>query len=158
MTEAGLTRVETDAESRGVPIEVVSRPAARSLDEAAALLGIRPSLLVKTLVVRRHDRTHLFALVPGDRQLSWRKLRMVVGVSKLRLPDAFSALEATGHERGTITPFGSTTAWPVYADESIAGSRIAMGAGAHGFSLFVEADDLFDSFAAVVADITDPLP
>jgi hypothetical protein len=31
-----------------------------------------------------------------------------------------------------------------------------MGAGAHGYSAFVDADALVASFGAVVADITDP--
>ena len=32
-----------------------------------------------------------------------------------------AARAATGYERGTITPFGSTTAWPVVADASLTG-------------------------------------
>ncbi len=70
--------------------------------------------------------------------ISWPKLRALVGVNKLQLPDAAVALEATGYERGTITPLGSTTAWPVYVDERVVGRRVSMGAGEHGRSLFVE--------------------
>jgi Cys-tRNA(Pro)/Cys-tRNA(Cys) deacylase len=153
----GLGRVHADARARDLTISVVRRPAADTLEEAAALLGITPGDVVKSLVVRRHDGRYLFALVPGDRQLSWPKLRSVVGVNKLRMPEPALALEATGYERGTITPLGSTTAWPVFADESIVGGRIAMGAGEHGHSLFVQADELIASFDATVADISDPL-
>ena len=128
-----------------------------SLEEAAELLGIAPSDIVKTLVVKRADGTFLFALVPGDRQLAWPKLRAVVGVNKLQLPDAAVALEATGYERGTITPLGATTAWPVYADAGMQGRRVSLGAGEHGHSLFVDADALLAAFAANVADITEPL-
>ena len=148
-------RVAADAEARGVAIEFVERPAAGSLEEAAGLLGISPADIVKTLVVKRKDGTFLFALIPGDRQIAWAKLRAVVGVNKLQLPDAAQALEATGYERGTITPLGSTTAWPVYADERITGRRVAMGAGEHGMSAFVDADALVSGFEAVLADISD---
>lgn len=151
----GRDRVAADAEARDIEVEFKQRPAADSLEAAAELLGISPATIVKTLVVKRHDGTFLFALVPGDRQISWSKLRAVVGVNKLRLPEASVALEATGYERGTITPLGSTTAWPVFADEKIAGQRIAMGAGAHGFSAFVDADALIAGFNATVADISD---
>lgn len=72
--------------------------------------------IVKTLVVRRAEDDHLFVLVPGDREISWPKLRALLGVSRLSMPDAATAKAATGYERGTITPFGSTTAWPVVAD------------------------------------------
>ncbi|MDT0116568.1 YbaK/EbsC family protein [Microbacterium sp. PRF11] len=148
------SRVREAARERGLSVDVRERPAASSLDEAAELLGIPPASIVKTLVVKRSDDTYLFALVPGDRAISWPKLRAVVGVNKLRLPEPQLALAATGYERGTIVPIGSTTDWPVYADERIVGTRVAMGAGAHGYSLFVEADDLIRVYGAIVADIT----
>ena len=152
----GSERVRADAAARGLEIEIIDRPAARSLEEAAELLGITPADIVKSLVVKRSDGTFVFALVPGGRKISWPKLRAVVGVNKLQLPDASLALAATGYERGTITPLGSTTAWPVVADASIAGRRVSMGAGEHGRSLFVDADRLIDAFGATVADISDP--
>ncbi len=153
----GLERVRNAAAERGLEIEIRERPAARSLPEAAEILGIPPSGIVKTLVVKRSDDTYLFALIPGDRAISWPKLRAIVGVNKLQLPDPARALEATGYERGTIVPLGSTNDWPVYADAGVAGRRIAMGAGAHGYSLFVDADDLIAAYGATVADISQPL-
>ncbi|MEO7123445.1 MAG: YbaK/EbsC family protein, partial [Lacisediminihabitans sp.] len=130
-----------DAAARGIEVSVVPRPVAESLKAAAALLGISPNEIVKSLVVKRHDGSFLFTLVPGDRQISWPKLRAIVGVNKLQMPPAELALEATGYERGTITPLGSSTAWPVFADSRIAG-RIAMGAGEAGLSAFVDASAL----------------
>ncbi len=82
----------------------------------------------------------------------------MVGVNKLRLPEPDLALAATGYERGTIVPIGSTTDWPVFADASIVGQRIAMGAGTHGYSLFVEADELIAAYGATVDDISVPEP
>lgn len=152
----GAERVRADAAARGLEVDIIERPAANSLEEAAALMGITPADIVKSLVVKRSDGTFVFALVPGGRKISWPKLRAVVGVNKLQLPDASLALAATGYERGTITPLGSTTAWPVVADASIAGRRVSMGAGEHGRSLFVDADRLIDAFGATVADISDP--
>lgn len=157
MTEQnGVERVRADAAERGLEVEIIERPAARSLEEAASLLGIEPGDIVKSLVVKRSDDTFLFALVPGGRKISWPKLRAVVGVNRLQLPDASLALAATGYERGTITPLGSTTAWPVFADASIAGRRVSMGAGAHGYSLFIDADRLVEALGGTFADISDP--
>ncbi len=150
----GTERVRTDAAARGIPVEIVERPKAESLEQAAELLGISPSAIVKSLVVKRHDGTFLFALVPGDRQISWAKLRAVVGVNKLQLPSQEIALEATGYERGTITPLGSTTAWPVFVDSRVSG-RIALGAGDHGYSAWVQTDDLVRGLDASIADISD---
>ena len=149
-------RVLEAAKQRGLDVSIQERPNANSLEEAAELLGIAPSGIVKTLVVKRSDDTYLFALVPGGRSISWPKLRAVVGVNKLRMPEAELALAATGYERGTITPIGSSTDWPVFADETLVGERIAMGAGAHGYSLFVDANDLIRAYDATVADISVP--
>jgi Cys-tRNA(Pro)/Cys-tRNA(Cys) deacylase len=152
---SGRDRVFADAAARGIDIEFVERFAASSLEEAAQVMGITPAEIVKSLVVKRSDDTFLFALIPGDRQIAWAKLRAVVGVNKLQLPDKEVALDATGYERGTITPLGSTTAWPVFADASIVGKRVSLGAGEHGLSVFVQADDLIAGLDATVADISD---
>lgn len=151
-----LDHVRAAAAARGLEIELRERPAASSLAEAASLLGLQPEDIVKTLVVKRADDTYLFALIPGDLAISWPKLRAVVGVNKLQLLDPSLALAGTGYERGTITPIGSVNDWPVYADASIRGRRIAMGAGAHGYSLFVDADALIAAYGATVADISQP--
>lgn len=151
-----VDRVAVDAAARGIAIEFQETTAAGSLDEAAAQRGITLADIVKTLVVKRHDGDYLLALVPGDRQIAWPKLRALVGVNKLRLPDPDAAFAATGYVRGTITPFGSTTPWPVYADERIVRRRVSMGAGRPGRALTVDADALIAGFDAVVADITVP--
>jgi Cys-tRNA(Pro) deacylase len=156
--ETGRERVAADAAARGIEVEFVERQAASSLEEAATILGITPADIVKSLVVKRSDGSFLFAEIPGDRVISWPKLRALVGVNKLQLPDASLALAATGYERGTITPLGSSTAWPVYVDERIVGRRVSMGAGEHGVSLFVDADALIAGLGAVVADISEAAP
>ena len=153
-SSAGRDRVAADAAARGIEIEFIERFAANSVEEAASILGISPGEIVKALVVKRSDDSFLFALIPGDRQIAWAKLRAVVGVNKLQLPDKDVALEATGYERGTITPLGSTTAWPVFADASIVGKRVSLGAGEHGLSAFMQADSLIEGLGATVADIS----
>ncbi len=156
MPGSGRERFLAAAAARGLDVELVERRPAGSLQEAARVLGIQPGDIVKSLVVKHKDGSFLFALIPGDRQISWPKLRGLLGVNKLSLPAAETALEATGYERGTITPLGSTRPWPVYADCTIAGRRISMGAGQHGCSAFVDADALTAALDAVVADISDP--
>jgi Cys-tRNA(Pro)/Cys-tRNA(Cys) deacylase len=151
----GVRRMLADADRRGLAVELRRRPAARSLEEAAGLLGIRPSQMAKTIVVRRSNGSYLFVVIAGDTQIAWPKLRSLLGVSKMKLPDAAEALEATGYERGTITPIGSEPTWPVIIDHRLVGHRAALGAGGHGYSAFVEIDDLARAFDATVADIVD---
>ena len=149
----GRERVLADAERRGLEVELVERPAAGSLEEAAALLGVPPADIVKTLVVQ-HGDAFVLVLVPGDRQISWPLLRTALGVNRARMPDADAAFAATGYERGTITPLGTTSALPVVADASVLGRRIALGAGEHGWSVWVDADALVTALDARVAEVT----
>ncbi len=140
----------------GLAHRVVRHGPVRSLAEAAAARGLEPRQVVKSLVVRRGDGDFLFVLVPGDRTISWPRLRDLLGVSRLSMPDATTALEVTGYERGTITPFGSTTAWPVVADERLLGQEISVGGGASGVTIVAAGDDVLAALAATVADVTDP--
>jgi len=140
----------------GIPHRVITHGPVASLAEAAAARGVEIPDVIKTLVVRRAEHDYVFVLVPGDRVISWPKLRALLGVNRLSLPDAQAAKEATGYARGTITPFGSTTAWPVIADERIRGRTVTLGAGTHGVAVAVDADDAIRALDATVADVTDP--
>jgi len=128
----------------------------RSLAEVAKARGVEPADVVKTLVVRRGDDDFVFVLVPGDRTISWPKLRALLGVSRLSMPDADVAKAATGYARGTITPFGSAKSWPVIADVRLRGRDVTLGAGEHGLAVAVAADDVVHVLDAEVADVTDP--
>ncbi len=139
----------------GVAHEVRVIERARSLEEAAQRLGVDPERLLKTMVVRRGEDDYLLVLVPGSRQIDWPKLRSHLGVSRLSMPDAEVAREATGYERGTITPFGARGAWPVIVDASVAaGGTVTVGGGAHGVSLRLDGDDLIAAVDAAVVDVT----
>jgi len=139
----------------GLAHRVVEHGPVRSVAEAAAARGVAVPDVVKTIVIRRGEDDFLFVLVPGDRVISWPKLRTLLGVNRLSLPDAPEALRVTGYERGTITPFGSARAWPVVADERLAGREITLGGGAHGVAVAVPADEAVRVLQATVADVTD---
>ncbi len=143
-------------ESSGIAYRVIRHGPVRTLAEAATARGVPPTDVVKTMVVRRGQGDYVFVLVPGDRAISWPKLRGVLGVSRLSMPDEAVAKQATGYERGTITPLGSKTAWPVIADRLVLGREITLGAGEHGVAVAVLADDVLRSLGATVADVTEP--
>ena len=156
MSDDGEARAAQALADSGIEHTITRHGPVRSLQEAAEARGVSPADIVKTLVVRRADDDFLFVLVPGDREISWPKLRSHLGVSRLSMPDADTAREVTGYVRGTITPFGSTRAWPVVADATIAGRTVSIGGGAHGVSATVHADDVVRALGADVADVTDP--
>ena len=141
--------------SAGIGYRLIRHGPVRSLAEAAEARGVRPAQVVKTLVVRRGADDFLFVLVPGDRAISWPKLRALLGVSRLSMPDAAVAQQVTGYERGTITPFGAVRRWPVIADQRLAGQQITLGMGQHGLAAVVAADQIIQALNAEVADVSD---
>jgi Cys-tRNA(Pro)/Cys-tRNA(Cys) deacylase len=139
----------------GVEHEVRVHGKVESLEEAARARGVEPDDLIKTLVVRRGRDDHLLVLVPGSRVIAWPRLRSLLDVNRLSMPDADEALAVTGYERGTITPLGTTKILPVVADERIAGRRVSIGGGAHGVGVLIDGDTLISVTGATVADVTD---
>jgi prolyl-tRNA editing enzyme YbaK/EbsC (Cys-tRNA(Pro) deacylase) len=132
---SGETRALAALQELGIEHRVTRHGPVRSLEEAAAARGIDPRDLVKTIVVRRGDDDYVFVLVPGDREFSWPKLRALLGVSRLSMPDAATAKDVT-------------------ADEAIVGRTISMGGGAHGVGITVAADDAIGALGATVADVS----
>ena len=150
-----MSTERVEAALEGVPHTVITHGHVGSLEEAAAARGVEPRAVVKTLVVRKGDEDYLFVLVPGDRQISWPKLRALLGVSRMSLPDADDALRVTGYKRGSIPPFGSTHPWPVVADASMVGEDITLGGGVSGTAVRLSADDAIRALEATVADVTE---
>jgi Cys-tRNA(Pro) deacylase len=141
----------------GVAHRVVRTDQANSAEESAQLQGIPLGALLRTIVVRRGEDDYLFVLVPAGRRFDWPKLRGHLGVTRLSLPDADEAQRVTGYVRYTITPFGSTRAWPVIADASVmAEPVVAIGGGARGVNLHIAPDALVRALGAAVVDVSVP--
>ena len=128
-----------------------------SLAEAAAARGVDVVDVVKSLVVRRGEDDYLLVLIPGGRALSWPKLRALLGVSRMSMPPADEAFDATGYQRGTITPLGTQRTWPVIADERLLDrTEITLGSGTPDVAIGVAPQPLISAINALVADISDP--
>jgi len=137
--------------------ETRSSGSPRSVEEAAAIQGVPVSSILRTIVVRRGADDYLFVLVPGGRRIHWPRLRALLGISRMSLPDAEEARAATGYERGTITPFGAAVAWPIVADATLRDAgRVVLGGGRRGVTLHVDAAELLAFTGATVADISEP--
>ncbi len=147
-TPGGQAADELDLQYREIRYGKVS-----SVEEAAAARGVPIAAVVKSLLVRRGEDDHLLVLVPGDRSISWPKLRALLGVSRLSMPDADTAFAVTGYRRGTITPLGLDL--PVVVDELLVGTDITLGSGEPGVAIAVGADELIVAYSATVADVAD---
>lgn len=141
------------ASSLGISFTEIPLGEASSAAEAARVRGVTVTAVVKSLLVRRGENDYLLVLLPLDRSISWPKLRSVLGVSRLSMPDAKTALAVTGYQRGTISPLG--LGLPVIVDELLVGHSITLGSGQVGTIIGLQADDVIDTFGAVVADVSE---
>ena len=80
----------------GLTYRVVRHGRVASAAEAAAARGVDVGGLVKSMVVRREEGDYVFVLVPGDREISWPKLRALLDVNRLSMPDAATAKDGDG--------------------------------------------------------------
>ena len=160
MTDAGAeTPAIEAARALEVAHRVVRTEQANSAEESASMQGVPLGALLRTIVVRRGEDDYLFVLVPAGRRFDWPKLRAHLGVSRLSLPDADEARRVTGYVRYTITPFGSTRAWPVLADAAVLEQPVvAIGGGARGVNLHLAPGDLVAALDATVVDVSIPDP
>ncbi|MGO2138871.1 MAG: aminoacyl-tRNA deacylase [Leucobacter sp.] len=142
-------RAASDAAARGLAVDFVVRDGTGRPTNA----DFGGAQIVKSVVVQRGD-SFVFVLTPLDGQFSWAKLRAHLGVNRLSLPDADAAYAATGYKRGTITPLGSSTAWPVIVDESLRGQTVVVGAGSPGIGALVDADALVKAYSADTVQLT----
>lgn len=154
-SESESTPAIAELEGSDIEFDVVRTQRAKSVIESADLQGIDADHLLKSLIVRRGSDDYLFILMPGPRQMSWPKLRKVLGVSRVTMPSADEAREATGYERGAITPLGATSRFPVFADSSVPDGKIAIGGGAHGVNIHLSSAELFQHLSVTIADLSE---
>ena len=139
----------------GIEHRVVQTRPPSSAEESAELQGIELGALLRTIVVRRGEDDYLFVLVPGGRRFDWPKLRAHLGVSRLSLPDAEEARAVTGYERGAITPFGASRAWPALVDTAaLDRPLVAIGGGVRGVNIHLAPEDLVRHLGAEAVDLS----
>ena len=142
-------------EQGGVPYRLVEYGRVRSAEEAAEARGVALASLVKTLVIRTADSEYVLALIPATRALSYPKLRRLLGVRRLTMPDPDEARAATGYERGTITPLAAGP-WMAIVDRRVLDqNEISLGSGRHGLAIHLSPEALLPLIRHEVGDISD---
>ena len=81
--------------------------------------------------------------MPGDRELSLKKLARAAGAKQAQLADPRDAERVTGYLVGGISPFGARRALPAFLEESLLEhERIAINAGQRGVIIELASADV----------------
>ncbi len=100
---------------------------------AAHSVGFPLEQTIKTLVVALDDGSHVLALMPGDRQLSLKKIARACGAKKAAMADAETAERLTGYQVGGISPFGTKKRLQIAMDDMLqAHAAVMINGGQRG--------------------------
>jgi Cys-tRNA(Pro)/Cys-tRNA(Cys) deacylase len=125
-------------------------------EEAAAVLGLDPEQVYKTLVADV-DGTLTVAVVPVAGRLDLKALAHALGGKKAVMADPAAAQRATGYVVGGISPLGQKTPHPTVVDETVwLFDTVFVSGGRRGLDVELAPDDLIRLTAATVADIARP--
>ena len=121
----------------------------------AKKIGMPAEQVFKTLLTTGGPGAYVFAVVPGNAELDFKKLAHAAGLRKAEMVPLKDVQPLTGYIRGGVTVFGARKAYPVFIDETaILFDRISVSAGTRGTQLILSPDDYLHAAQAQTADLT----
>jgi Cys-tRNA(Pro)/Cys-tRNA(Cys) deacylase len=145
-------------ESLGIPFELREYevdPEDLSALTVAKKVGMPPEQVFKTLLTTGGPNSYVFAVIPGDAELDFKKLARAAGLRKAEMAPLKEVQPLTGYIRGGVTVFGAKKAYPVFVDETIIlFDQISVSAGARGTQLILTPEDYLRAAEAETADLT----
>ena len=154
-------------ESLGIPFELREYevdPEDLSAITVAKKVGMPPEQVFKTLLTTAGPGIHVFAVIPGDAELDFKKLARAAELHKAEMVSLKDVQPLTGYIRGGVTVFGAKKAFPVYVDETaILFDVISVSAGTRGTQIILKPDDYLRAAESlevpvVTADLTKDAP
>jgi Cys-tRNA(Pro) deacylase len=106
---------------------------------SAAVLGLDPATVVKTLVMQDQDARPLLVLMHGDRTVSTKNLARQIGAKSVEPCKPEVADRHSGYRVGGTSPFGTRRAMPVFVESTILELPwIAINGGRRGFLIGID--------------------
>lgn len=114
-----------------------------SFEQAARERGQRESQVVRSILFQIRPEEFVMILVAGPAQVDWKKLRQLVGRSRVRMATEDEVLEITGYRVGTVSPFGMKNQVKVLIDESVLKEEeVSIGSGVRNTAIIMNTTDL----------------
>jgi prolyl-tRNA synthetase len=107
---------QTHAKGSQRPVQKVSTPEKRTVEEVTQFLRVSPQDLVKTLIFES-DKGCVAVLVRGDHEISEKKLKAIWGTENIQLASEAMVEEITHAPKGFAGPMGLSV--PILADLDI---------------------------------------
>jgi Cys-tRNA(Pro) deacylase len=145
------TPVGRELQARGIPFREFRHPGpVHSLAQAAEERGQRPEQVVRSILFRLAQDDYLMVLVAGPAQVNWKRLRRLLGQSRLTTATADEVRAVTGFEIGAVSPFALPRPVRVLLDESVTReTEVSIGSGARGTTVILATADLLQALEPV---------
>ena len=96
---------------------------------AAAAIGVRPELILKTLLFAGEDSSYVVAIANGTRRISPHLLSAASGIARPRPARPDVVFDVTGYPAGGVAPVGLPEGLQVVVDQNVAALPVAYGGG-----------------------------
>ena len=114
-----------------------------SFEQAASDRNQRPEQVVRSILFQVRSEEFVMVLMAGREQVDWRKLRKLVGRSRMRMATEDEVVEVTGYHIGTVTPFGIRKQIKVLIDVRVLEEEeISIGSGVRNTAIILKSADL----------------
>lgn len=141
MAEDVFARVEQLLAGHGVKFDVLRHPPVFTSAEAAAVRGTPLASGAKALICKADGR-FVFLVLPADRKLASKPVRLARGWKSFRFADRDEVLAITGLSPGAIPPFGSLFGLTTLCDQHLGEqATINFNAGDHSISVSMSYND-----------------
>jgi Cys-tRNA(Pro)/Cys-tRNA(Cys) deacylase len=126
-----------------------------SATTVAKKIGMPAEQVFKTLLTTGGPGVCVFAVIPGNEELDFKKLARAAGLRMAEMVPLKDVRPLTGYVRGGVTVFGAKKPFPVFVDETaILFDRISVSAGTRGTQLVLSPEDYLRAAEAQTADLT----
>ena len=125
-------------------------------EHVAAVTGMNPDQVFKTLVARGDKKGILVFCIPVSCTLDLKKAAHAAGDKKVEMIHMKELLGLTGYIRGGCSPVGMKKKYPTFMDETAAlYDEIAISGGARGLQMVLDPQQLMEYAEITAADLVE---
>ncbi len=125
-----------------------------TIEDAARQRGIRPTQMVKTILLRDMGNLYALACAPGDRSVDPKKVRALLQCRRMTCVDQADVEHITGYQIGTVTPLLLKRPMPIVFDPSLLNEKeVTISSGDRMAGLALSIDDLIRLCQPTFADV-----
>lgn len=155
MTSPFSTHITQYLESQQVNFRLLphQHPAV-TIEDAAMQRGIRPSQMVKSIVLRDMSDRYAIACAPGDQSIDPKKVRALLEWRRMTCVSMEQVASLTGYQIGTVVPLLLKTPMVVVFDQQLLREpEVTISSGSNMAGIALQCDDLIRLCQPRVANI-----